>query len=1018
MNVTIIGKLKNIDGSPVTNGAVRFTLQDVGYEFTDFYTTQPVTAATDATGSFSASVWSNLQSGKKAPYKVEFIQAGEIIGTYTAYVPNDNDTYGLNQIIEGTGVLTGDNSINFITYRELVGGLGDRFITLDQKAEEMDAIILVGNQELAALQAMHQSKEAALDASIAAANQAAANANAYVGSVDLTPYLKTVDANAAFAGISHGHSFSSLSDKPTTLAGYGITDAYTKGQTDTLLSTHTHAFNSLTGLPTTLAGYGVTDAYSKTEVDAKLAAAGTSNFSGSFTDLTNKPTTLAGYGVTDAYTKTEVDTALSNKADATHNHDAAYLKLSGGVMSGSLTSVNTFPLISTNTAAKSWTLHNSNANMFVIAPSATNNGTDWDWSKQVYINANDGAMYVEGGKRVSTTDHTHAFSAITDKPNTVAGYGITDAYTKTEVDSKRDTLKNYVLSRGMNLLTNGFAMTGDKTNFSQFTYYPQDVFAGQASFLDPVAYNNIMLDELIAVNPNKSYRFDFAAKAINYVPGGSYTYAYSMSYDIDGNVIDPWHYTYTPESVTTLTQPLAPTDTVVHVSSVAGFTGHFYRWLKIHKYRNAKGYLWGEKTYSRNVKLSLTGDYATYQDSGVDATNKTITLTTPWGVPNPDDPNGVWPAGTVISHTYPSSSYQYFAMVNYPITNEWVSYGGVIGTTSKDGGVADVQFPYGTAYIKLGFLTNRTPNGVPDPAYAGNTTAFSALSFTEMTVENFTGGTKPQQAEVIKNIEGLAFHFKNGIMVNTVGEYSLLGKTLKGKLGTFPEDERDAPTTPNMHNRTLSYTFKTHGALGLDDGGFWQYSGVIGGRAWQDASGGKAFELATTDNGNLWVRFGSTDTWEAWKKIAHSENTYNKTEVDTKLQVKRVRGNFVSQTRLSTAPEYHYNLPVDSISENVGSWTNNSFGVITPEAGFYNILIHLRFTVPATSVVEVVLDVDWGTGYKLHESTYAAGTHTITLNAANYYNAGQRIGIAYHANTDITIAANPDSYYRVFRVGG
>ena len=38
------------------------------------------------------------------------------------------------------------------------------------------------------------------------------------------------------------------------------------------------SFNSLTNKPTTISGYGITDA-----------------FSGSFTDLTNKPTTISGY---------------------------------------------------------------------------------------------------------------------------------------------------------------------------------------------------------------------------------------------------------------------------------------------------------------------------------------------------------------------------------------------------------------------------------------------------------------------------------------------------------------------------------------------------------------------------------------------------------------------------------------------------------------------------------------------------------------------------------------------------
>ena len=68
-------------------------------------------------------------------------------------------------------------------------------------------------------------------------------------------------------------AFSALTGKPTTIAGYGITDAFSG------------AFSALTGKPTTIAGYGITDA-----------------FSGAFSALTGKPTTVSGYGITDALT--------------------------------------------------------------------------------------------------------------------------------------------------------------------------------------------------------------------------------------------------------------------------------------------------------------------------------------------------------------------------------------------------------------------------------------------------------------------------------------------------------------------------------------------------------------------------------------------------------------------------------------------------------------------------------------------------------------------------------------------
>ena len=57
------------------------------------------------------------------------------------------------------------------------------------------------------------------------------------------------DAPQGFDG-----AFSSLTGKPTTVAGYGITDALT--------SVPAQSFASLTGKPTTISGYGITDAQS------------------------------------------------------------------------------------------------------------------------------------------------------------------------------------------------------------------------------------------------------------------------------------------------------------------------------------------------------------------------------------------------------------------------------------------------------------------------------------------------------------------------------------------------------------------------------------------------------------------------------------------------------------------------------------------------------------------------------------------------------------------------------------
>ena len=105
-----------------------------------------------------------------------------------------------------------------------------------------------------------------------------------------TAITTTSDAegNITINGVAQDFAFSSLTGKPTTIAGYGITDAFDG------------VFASLTSKPTTIAGYGITDALALGTSSTTALAGDTALFSGAFADLTSKPTTLAGYGITDA----------------------------------------------------------------------------------------------------------------------------------------------------------------------------------------------------------------------------------------------------------------------------------------------------------------------------------------------------------------------------------------------------------------------------------------------------------------------------------------------------------------------------------------------------------------------------------------------------------------------------------------------------------------------------------------------------------------------------------------------
>ena len=94
------------------------------------------------------------------------------------------------------------------------------------------------------------------------------------------------EGNITVTGVAQDFTFASLTSKPSTISGYGITDALALGTSaSTALAGNTALFDgdygSLSNTPTL--------------------------FDGVFASLTSKPSTISGYGITDAYTKTEVD---------------------------------------------------------------------------------------------------------------------------------------------------------------------------------------------------------------------------------------------------------------------------------------------------------------------------------------------------------------------------------------------------------------------------------------------------------------------------------------------------------------------------------------------------------------------------------------------------------------------------------------------------------------------------------------------------------------------------------------
>ena len=240
----------------------------------------------------------------------------------------------------------------------------------------------------------------------------------------LANYAKTSWVNTQLGNLAYLNAASFVENGHVKFSGKNLTDII-------LDFTHDHTFGEILDKPTTLDGYGINDAYTKTEINGKV-----SSLSSSINSLSSRSSTLEGYfssGVA--------------KSAAKVTHSISWSGYSSGSYDGS--------------AAKS----------FVI-PSNTNqltNGAGYDTATSVntkinnlaYFNA---ASFVENSKiKLSghnVTDvildftHDHTFSEIIDKPTTIDGYGITDAYTKTEINSKVSSLSTSISTNAGNISSN------------------------------------------------------------------------------------------------------------------------------------------------------------------------------------------------------------------------------------------------------------------------------------------------------------------------------------------------------------------------------------------------------------------------------------------------------------------------------------------------------------------------------------------------------------------------------------
>jgi hypothetical protein len=140
-----------------------------------------------------------------------------------------------------------------------------------------------------------------------------------------------VTLNAEVSNDSHTHAFANITSKPTTLSGYGITDAVL-ANTAITGATKTKITFDAKGLVTAGADLVAADipnldtakittgtfAIARIPTGTTSSTVALGNHTHTFASLTSKPTTLSGYGITDAASTSD----LTNRPEIYYNASA------------------------------------------------------------------------------------------------------------------------------------------------------------------------------------------------------------------------------------------------------------------------------------------------------------------------------------------------------------------------------------------------------------------------------------------------------------------------------------------------------------------------------------------------------------------------------------------------------------------------------------------------------------------------------------------------------------------------
>lgn len=239
----------------------------------------------------------------------------------------------------------------------------------------------------------------------------------------------------------------------TTLAiSSGVLNLKAVGTAGTYFKTTTDAYGRVTAgsNPTTLAGFGITDGVNDVAYSGSGNAVTSATVSGHIITLVKGTTFLTKATFDDLFEKVNIGTAsapvyaIKAKYGLYTEQFLSSMGLNLGTGSGGGSDYDRLDTWTDYDASKAgWVLSAGLGNDLNTRVTSLENGA------AVTVTPSGSGMVVKdvtkNGTVITVTKGDLAFGSLTGKPTTISGYGITDAYTKTQADDK------YVLKSGSNM---------------------------------------------------------------------------------------------------------------------------------------------------------------------------------------------------------------------------------------------------------------------------------------------------------------------------------------------------------------------------------------------------------------------------------------------------------------------------------------------------------------------------------------------------------------------------------------